>query len=325
MGEQPRPRAVVGAGLMGHGIAQVLARLPGAVRLYDVSGDTLDSAMARIGDSLAMLVRRGLVTEADSRDALARIAPTTDLAAAVASASFVIEAAPEDLELKRRLFAEVERLAPADAVLATNTSSLSIAQVSALVEGRQRVVGSHFFLPAQIVPLVEVARGEATSDETMSRTVDLWRACGKAPIRVEVDIPGYVANRLQGALVREAISLWGRDIASAADIDAAVRVGFGLRFLQTGPLAQRDIGGLDLHLAVSQGIWPDLDQRTETHPRVRSKVERGELGLKSGRGFHDWAGRDPDEVRRALDEALVSMMAALGIWPTGSRAEGDDG
>ena len=324
MGEQLRERAVVGGGLMGHGIAQVLAWVPGIVRLYDVSSDMLDTAMARIADSLAMIVRKGLVTESDSRKALARIRPTTDLAAAVSSASFVIEAAPEDLALKRQLFADLERLAPPDAILATNTSSLSIAQVSALVERRQRVVGSHFFLPAQIMPLVEVARGESTSDETMSHAVDLWRACGKVPIRVEVDIPGYVANRLQGALAREAINLWARDVASAADIDAAVRLGFGLRFLTTGPLKQRDLGGLDLHVAIADTLWPDLDRRTDASPRVRAKVERGETGLKSGRGFYDWTGQDPEHVRRAIEEDLVSTIAALGIWPGGSPSVGED-
>jgi 3-hydroxybutyryl-CoA dehydrogenase len=310
---------------MGQGIAQVLARLPGTVWLYDVSTSALDTALGRIGDSLAMLVRKELIADADSQQIFERVSPTTDLAAAVSSASFVIEAVPEDLELKRRVFAELEGMVTDDTILATNTSSLSMAQISAHLERRDRVVGSHFFLPAQIVPLVEVARSDWTSDETMSQTVDLWRACGKTPIRVEADIPGYIANRLQGALVREAVSLWARDIASAADIDTAVRLGFGLRFLNAGPLKQRDIGGLDLHVAVSQGMWHDLDQRTETHPRVRSKVERGELGLKSGRGFYDWAGQDPDEVRLAQDEALVSKMAALGIWPSGSRTDHEDG
>lgn len=310
-----RSRAVIGAGLMGHGIAQVLATRPGTVWLYDVSTSALDGARDRIRMSLSMLVRNSLITEADTDTVMGRIRPTTDLSQAVQNAWFAIEAAPEDVELKRGIFADLQRAAPDDAILATNSSSLTIGQVSTGVANGERVVGSHFFLPPQLVPLVEVSRGPATSDETMSRTVDLWRACGKVPIRVEQDIPGYIANRMQGALVREAVSLLQRGVATAADIDTAARLGFGIRMMLSGPLEQRDLGGLDLHLRIAKALWPDLDRSTGPFPVAREKVERGELGLDAGRGFRDWTGQDPDSVRRELNEALLTMITRLGLAP----------
>ena len=201
--------------MMGHGIAQVLAFSPGPVTLYDVSEQALERAIGRIEESLALLVRKGLVSEERRGTSLGRISTTTDLAEAVESAGFVIEAAPEDLALKQGLFSDMDRLAPADAILATNSSSLPLGKIASGVKRGERVVGSHFFMPAQLIPLVEVSRGESTTDETVERTVRMWEACGKTPIRVNRDIPGYVANRLQAALVREAVALWSSGVASA--------------------------------------------------------------------------------------------------------------
>ena len=216
-------RAVIGPGLMGHGIALVLAKRPGAVWLYGTSDEILAAGMERIAQSLEQLRRYGLVERAD--EILARIRPTTDLAQAVAHARLVVEAIPEDLALKKELFAKLERLAPEDAILATNSSGLPIAESAAEINSGWRVVGSHFFLPAQIIPLVEVSRGPETSDAVMQWTCDHWRACGKEPIRIEKDLPGYIANRMQGALVREATHLLAEGAASAEDIDKAVCMG----------------------------------------------------------------------------------------------------
>ena len=301
---------------MGHGIAQVLAARPGPVMLYDVAEDGLEKALGRIEESLALLVRKGLLSEDVRGQSLGRISTTTDLAEAVESAGFVIEAAPEDLPLKQRLFAELERLAPTDAILATNSSSLPLGKITSGVKGGERVVGSHFFMPAQLIPLVEVSRGESTTDETVERTVRMWESCGKSPIRVNRDIPGYVANRLQAALVREAVALWSGGVASAGDIDTAVRMGFGLRAMVTGPMRQRDLAGIDLHLAIQRELWPEIDGSVEPNPEVVSMVERGQLGLKTGRGYFDWSGQDPEQVLRAQNEALVDMMAATGLWPS---------
>ncbi len=290
--------AVVGAGLMGHGIAQVLATRPGTVMLYDVSHDALGLAMTRIRQSLDSLVEYDLVDYTEADASIERIHVTTDLKETVESAGFVVEASPENLDMKRSLFTDLERLAQPDTILASNTSGLSLSEMTEHLAHQERVVGSHFFLPARIVPLVEVSRGPQTSDKTMDTTVELWRACGKRPIRIEKDVPGYVANRLQSALVREATHLLSEGVASVEDIDMAVQMSFGLRYMVSGPLEQRDLGGLDLNVALSREMWPHLNTSPGPLPLVIDKVERGELGLKSGKGFYNWGDQNPEVVRR---------------------------
>lgn len=305
---------MVGAGLMGHGIAQVLAMRPGTVMLYDVSHDALVLAITRIRNSFDSLVKYNLVDQVDADASTNRIRVTTDLNEAVEPAEFIIEASPEDLELKRRIFTDLERLTGSSTIMASNTSGLSIQDMTGHLVHQDRVVGSHFFLPAQIVPLVEVSRGPQTSDETIDRTVELWRSCGKRPIRIEKDVPGYVANRLQSALVREATHLLSEGVASPEDIDMAVQMSFGLRYMVSGPLEQRDLGGLDLNVALSREMWPHLNTSPVPLPYVVDKVERGELGLKSGKGFYDWGDQNSEKVRQERTERLIEVMSKLGLW-----------
>lgn len=319
MSDQSAVMAVVGAGLMGHGIAQVLAMRAGTVMLYDVSSDALNLAMTRIRESLASLVKHSLVNQAEAGNAINHIRTTANLKEAVESADFVIEASPENLDLKKELFADLDRFTRPDTILASNTSGLSIQDMTEHLVHQERVVGSHFFLPAQIVPLVEVSRGPQTSDETMDRTVSIWRSCGKRPIRIEKDVPGYVANRLQSALVREATHLLSEGVASPEDIDMAVQMSFGLRFMVSGPLEQRDLGGLDLNVALSREMWPHLNTSPGPQPYVVDKVKRGELGLKSGKGFYDWGSQNPEEVRQERTERLIGVMLKLGLWPESTK------
>ncbi len=300
---------------MGHGIAHVLAQRADSVTMYDVSHEALELAEVRIRDTLECMVEHGIVDRTEADGTLGRIRGTTDLAEAVDEAEVVVEASPEDIELKRRLFTDLERLTGSDTILASNTSGMSIGDMTGHLAHQERVVGSHFFLPAQVIPLVEVSRGPCTTDETMERTIDLWRSCGKRPIRIEKDIHGYVANRLQAALVREATHLVSEGVASAEDIDLAVQTSFGLRFMVSGPLEQRDLGGLDLHVALAGGLWPHLSTSDGPFPYVVDMVERGELGLKSGRGFFDWSGRDPEDVRRERTAQMIDVMSRLDMWP----------
>ncbi len=315
MSERGLAAAVVGAGLMGHGIAHVLAQRADRVTMYDVSHEALEVAEARIRDTLECMVEHGVVDRAEADGIAGRIRGTTDLAEAVEGAGVVVEASPEEMGLKRRLFTDLETLVSPDAILASNTSGMSIGDMTGHLAHQGRVVGSHFFLPAQVVPLVEVSRGPRTTDETMERTIGLWRSCGKRPIRIEKDVNGYVANRLQAALVREATNLVSEGVASAEDIDLAVQTSFGLRFMVSGPLEQRDLGGLDLHVALARGLWPHLSTSDGPFPAVVEMVERGDLGLKSGRGFFDWGGRDPEEVRRERTTRLIEVMSRLEMWP----------
>jgi len=307
--------AVVGAGLMGHGIAHVLAQRAASVTMYDISQEALELADARIRDTLDSLVEHGIIDQAEADGIAGRISGTTDLAEAVEAASVVVEASPEDMDLKRRLFTELERLVPPDTIIASNSSGMSVVDMTGHLAQQERVVGSHFFLPAQVIPLVEVSRGPRTSDETMERTIELWRSCGKRPIRIEKDVNGYVANRLQAALVREATNLVAEGVASAEDIDLAVQTSFGLRFMVSGPLEQRDLGGLDLHVALARGLWPHLSKSDGPFPEVIEMVERGDLGVKSGKGFFDWSGRDPEQVRRERTTQMIEVMSRLEMWP----------
>ena len=300
---------------MGHGIAHVLAQRAASVTMYDISQEALDLADARIRDTLESLVEHGIVDQSDADGIESRISGTTDLAEAVEGASVVVEASPEDMELKRRLFTELERLVPPGTIIASNSSGMSVGDMTGHLAHQERVVGSHFFLPAQVIPLVEVSRGPRTSNETMERTMELWRSCGKRPIRIEKDVNGYVANRLQAALVREATNLVAQGVASPEDIDTAVQTSFGLRFMVSGPLEQRDLGGLDLHVALARGLWPHLSKSDGPFPPVVEMVERGDLGLKSGQGFFDWSGRDPEEVRRERTTQMIEVMSRLKMWP----------
>ena len=304
--------AVAGAGAMGHGIAEVLARTQPEVWLYDPDAAALDRALALVRESLERLERHGLITSQTARETPARLRTTTDLARAAERAWLVVEAAPERLEVKQALFAELDRLAPEDALLATNTSSFTIAQVAARVAARRRsrLVGSHFFLPAQIVPLVEVSRAADTGDAAVERVYSLWQRCGKVPIRVRRDVSGYVGNRLQRALMREALAQVAEGLASAEDVDRAVRYGFGLRFLVRGPLAQRDVAGLDLAARVQINV--EERERLDAGRRYLLELAAaGHHGLKSGRGLLDWQDRDPERVRRAGDEELARAAAHL--------------
>ena len=337
---------------MGHGIAHVLAQRAASVTMYDISQEALQLADARIRDTLESLVEHGIVDQAEADGIAGRISGTTDLAEVVEAASVVVEASPEDMDLKRRLFTELERLVPPDTIIASNSSGMSVGDMTGHLAHQERVVGSHFFLPAQVIPLVEVSRGPRTSDETMERTIELWRSCGKRPIRIEKDVNGYVANRLQAALVREATNLVAEGVASAEDIDLAVQTSFGLRFMVSGPLEQRDLGGLDLHVALAvqtsfglrfmvsgpleqrdlggldlhvalaRGLWPHLSKSDGPFPPVVEMVERGDLGLKSGQGFFDWSGRDPEEVRRERTTQMIEVISRLDMWPEppGGRA-----
>lgn len=297
---------VVGAGLMGADIAVVLTLSGIAVTLVDLSDDHLQLSLERMCVSMESLGKANLATEAQTGQALQIVNGTTDRAAAVANTEFVVESVPEDLALKREIFAALDTEAPPEAILTSNTSSLSITAMAAATRRPERVVGSHFILPGTVLPLVEVVRGDRTSDETMQITFDLWQRAGKQPVMVQKDIPGFIHNRLQHALSREAISLWASGVASAEEIDAVVVNGFGLRLGRVGPLAQRDLGGMVMNVAIAATLYPSLSTLTDAPQAMKDLVEQGALGLEAGRGFYDWSDTDPRATRRDVERALLS-------------------
>ncbi len=301
-----RSAAIVGAGLMGADIAVVLSLAGMAVTLVDISEEQLALARTRMRTSMTTLREHELTSAAQAARALENVSGTTDRAAAVERTQFVVESVPEDLTLKRQIFAALDTEAPPEAILTSNTSSLSITALAAATRRPDRVVGSHFILPGTVLPLVEVVRGERTSDETMQVTYDVWRRAGKQPVRVEKDIPGFIHNRLQHALSREAVALWASGVASAEEIDAVVVNGFGLRLGRVGPLAQRDLGGMVMNLAIAASLYPSLSTLTDAPDAMKELVEEGALGVEAGRGFHDWSESDPRRVRQDVERLLLA-------------------
>ena len=293
---------VVGAGLMGHGIAQVLAVGGFDVVVHDPFAEALESVPARV---TANLERLGLET-----DGVQRISLCSDLEESVVDAEWVFEAAPEKLELKQEIFAWLDAAAPADAVLATNTSVMLVGEVADRVARPERVVGTHWWNPPFLVPLVEVVQAEQTADEVVERTIELLRSLGKVPVHVKRDVAGFVGNRLQHALWREAFNLIDEGICDAETVDTVVTQGFGIRLPVLGPVANADLVGLDLTLAIHDYVLPKLSQPSQASSGLAQRVANGDLGMGTGKGFLQWAPGEADQLRALLFEHLVQATQA---------------
>ena len=278
--------AVVGAGTMGHGIAYAAAVAGFEVRLTDSRTEAIPQAIRKIGDLLQGGVQRGKLSQADLTAVAARLRPAPELPAAVREADVVIEAVVEELAVKQRLFAELERAAPAGALLATNTSSLSVATIAGAVRDPSRVVGLHFFNPVHAMKLVEIVRHPRAAAASVERAVAFARTLGKEPIVVN-DSPGFASSRLGVALGLEAMRMLEQGVASAEDIDTAMELGYNHPM---GPLKLTDLVGLDVRLAIADYLYRTL-QAPQFEPPVilRDKVAKGELGKKAGEGFYRWS------------------------------------
>jgi len=303
--------AVIGAGLMGHGLTQIFAGKGKEVILMDLSEDLLKKGLAGIRSNLSLMAEHGIGKKEEIEVVLSRVRTTTNLGEAVKEAQFVVEAVSENLDLKQKIFQDLDSLCPPDAVLATNTSVISITEIASRSKGRGRIVGTHFWNPPYLIPLVEVIRGNDTSNDTMDITFDLMKEIGKHPVRVNKDVPGFVGNRLQHALWREAISIVERGIAEPATVDECIRFGFGLRLPILGPLENADMVGTDLTLAIHSYILQHLENSPAPSPLLKKKVEQGDLGFKSGKGFQEWPQEKAQESRKRLLEYLLNVNKKL--------------
>jgi len=241
---------------------------------------------------------------------LTRISAHDQLAAAVKDAAFVFEAAPEKLPLKQKIFAELESLTAPDTILASNSSAIPTTQIGLNLKHRERVIGTHFWNPPHLVPLVEVIQNEMTSAAVVARTIELLAAAGKTPVHVRRDIPGFVGNRLQHALKREAIALIAAGVCDAETLDTVVKASFGARMAVLGPMEQSDLVGLDLTLDIAEVLAADLDRTAGPHPFLRAKVAAGKLGMKTGEGFRKWTPAQAEEVRDRLRRFLADQVKA---------------
>jgi len=311
--------AVIGAGLMGHGIAQIFATHGYGVRLTDNRQEALPVAMENVRSNLNLMAQRGIGKIDEIEPALARIKTTPDLGEAVRGAQFVVEAVSENLELKQRIFRDLDSLCDSQTVLATNTSVISITEIGAKCANRARVIGTHFWNPPYLIPLVEVVRGRETSDKVMDLTFDLVKAVGKHPVRVQKDVPGFVGNRLQHALWREAISIVEHGIADASTVDECIRYGFGMRLPVLGPLENADMVGTDLTLAIHSYILKYIESSPGPSPLLKKLVEEGHLGFKSGRGFQEWSPEKIQQSRTRLKEYLLEVTNAASDAKQGNK------
>jgi 3-hydroxybutyryl-CoA dehydrogenase len=293
---------------MGHGIAYLFAAAGHEVAVFEPAADIRASLPQRLQSILELL--------GDDPALVGRIRAHDELAPAIDGVAFVFEAAPEKLLLKQQIFAELERLVAPDTVLASNSSAIQSTEIGRHLKHRERVIGTHFWNPPHLVPLVEVIQNEKTSSEVVRRTMALLGAAGKVPVHVRRDVPGFVGNRLQHAMKREAIALVAAGVCDAETIDTVVKEGFGARTAVLGPMEQSDLVGLNLTLDIAEVLYEHLDRTPGPHPLLRAKVKAGMLGMTTGEGMRTWTPEAAEAVRTRLSHFLAAQAKARKQNPT---------
>jgi 3-hydroxybutyryl-CoA dehydrogenase len=300
--------AVIGAGIMGHGFAQVFAQKGYSVFLQDIDEKILKSALARIGATLDTFIEYKMIRPKEKRATLEKIAVTTKIEDAAGKADFVLEAVPEIMDLKKEVFAKLDHFTPPHAILASNTSGLSITQMGSVTQRPEKTIIVHGINPPTIIPVVEIVRGEKTSDETAETCYRLLLKLGKQPVRVLKEVPGFLFNRLQLALYREALYCLENGVATAEDIDNVVKAGYGFRSANLGPLETSDFGGLDTFYRLAKNLFPDLSA-AQTAPAVLERlVQAGKLGVKTGEGFYSYSPAVAKRKIKQRDQRLLQQL-----------------
>src|SRR5262245_32952311 len=305
--DEIRHIAVVGAGLMGHGIAQEFALAGYEVHLHSRREESLQTALKNIQANLERLIGMGVVTRVQAEAVPARLHPTPVMAQAVAGADVVIESIYEDATLKRQLFQALDTLCPAHTILASNTSTLPLSRFASGLLRADKVLVAHYANPPYLIPLVELVRGPQTADDTVTTTAALLTRIGKRPIVVRQEVPGFILNRLQGALLREALWLVQNGVASPRDIDTALKNSIGRRWAVAGVFEIFELAGWDLLNAIAAGLFPHLASSPEVPPVLTDKVIRGELGVKTGQGFYEWTPESAEALRQRIAQALAAI------------------
>ena len=295
---------------MGHGIAQEFAFAGYQVHLHDVSRENIQAGMDRICSNLQMFAENGLAQPKQIDETLNRIHGSDQLELVGREADFVVEAVLENLPLKQEIFQKLDQICPPHTILASNTTALMPSQIGALTQRQNQILNTHYFNPPYLIPLVELIRSPQTSDETLQVTYDLMVKIGKTPAVIQKEAPGFVGPRLQAALIREAFSIVEQGIASAEDVDLVVRNSFGRRLSVAGPFQVFELAGWDLVLAAFENLYKDLNSSTEPNPLLREKVGKGELGVKSGRGFYEWTPDKIKDTQDRMNQALIQQMKA---------------
>jgi len=301
--------AIVGGGSMGHGCAMVFAAAGYPVGMYSRRLETLEKGVEAMRNDLTFLAERGLGRVEDVDKTMALVSTTQDLAEAAADADFVLECVAEDMALKQDTFQKLDQMCRPNAILATNTSVMSPTEIASKSEKRDRIIGTHWWNPPFLIPLVEVVQTEETPAWVIDVTMELHRAIGKHPVHCKKDVPGFIANRLQHALWREALSIVEHGIADAATVDESLKFGPGLRLPVLAPCENADMVGLDLTLSIHTYVLKYLEDSHEPSPLLKEKVAKGELGFKTGGvGYQTWT---PDEQKALRSRLLTYLTKAV--------------
>ncbi len=303
---------VLGAGTMGHGIAEAFALHGYQVNLWDIDNAALKRGLDAIREELELLAEEAFITPDRIQPTLDRIRTFTALPEAVTDRDYVIEATPESIPLKQKLFQQLDTLCPAETVFASNTSSLSLAPMMALVSEarKERIMVNHWYNPAHLMPLVELSFFGNMPAAIYGQVEELYRSIGKQTVKVLKDVPGLVANRIQQGVAREVFSLIEQGIAEPAEVDKALKFGPAFRYATTGQLEVADFGGLDIWCTVGDNLLKVMDASKEANPALRSKVEQGKLGMKSGEGFFIYDPRQAPEIKKRFLKKLIHQLKA---------------
>ena len=299
--------AVAGAGVMGSAIAQYFAQHEMEVLVYDVIPASLEKIDATVAENQQLLIQRGVLTEEQAIAARRRIRTTSDLKDFFC-ADLVIEAIIENMAIKQDFFQQLEAICRPDTIFATNTSGLSVNGICRKMTTKARFIGANWWTPAHIVPLIEMVRADETSDETAQRLYDFFESVGKKPIVISHEVKGFVGNRIQFAVMREAMNIVESGYASMEDVDRVLHYGLGLRYAVLGPFRTADFGGVDTFCHISETLFPELSNRTEANDLIRKLYDEGKYGIKTGEGFYTYT---PEEIRsgiRERDEQLLDIL-----------------
>lgn len=307
-----RKISVIGAGTMGHGIAETFAVHGYEVSICEVNEDIRKSVLKTIEEELSFMAVNELISEEDVKEALARITLFSDLESAVRDADYVIEAAPEKLELKQNLFKELDTYCKKEAIFASNTSSLALNEMMALLpeERQKRIMVCHWYNPAHLMPVAELSFFGNMDEETFMEVKSLYESAGKQVVKVLKDVPGLVANRIQQGVAREVFSLIEQGIAAPEDIDKALKFGPAFRYATTGQLEVADMGGLDIWATVGDNLLKVMDNSQGANPILTKKVEEGKLGMKSGEGFFKYPAEEVEEMKNSFNRRLIIQLKA---------------
>jgi 3-hydroxybutyryl-CoA dehydrogenase len=302
---------IIGAGTMGHGIAQCFAVKGWLVRIYDAKPEMLATVTNRIKANLRVFIEAGVINQESAEAAASRVTLCHSLSEAAQDQELIIETISEELDLKRRLFADLEGLIHPETILCTNTSAISITAIGRYLKHRGRLLGTHFWNPPQVIPCVEVIKSQYTSEAVFEKVVAIITDIGKEPIQVLKDVPGFLGNRMQHALQREAMHIVDQGIATPEEVDRVVKFGFGLRLALMGPLERADLGGLDITLKVQKYLLPHLCNEIVPSSYLKEMVEAGRLGAKTGKGYYPWPPEKTDETVKTRDRLLLELIKLI--------------